>query len=65
MFFLVIPNSSNKRRIGGAALIRGRRLLSFFVSDAALIRVNTAVRACINGRVLQQAAFDSLYMILL
>ena len=25
--FLVIRNSSNKRRIGGAALIRGRRLI--------------------------------------
>ena len=29
MFFLVIRNSSNKRRIGGAALIRGWRLLTF------------------------------------
>ena len=29
MFFLVLRNSSNKRRIGGAALIRGRRLLTF------------------------------------
>ena len=29
MFFLVIRNSSNKCRIGGAALIRGRRLLTF------------------------------------
>ena len=28
-FFLVIRNSSNKRYIGGAALIRGRRLLTF------------------------------------
>ena len=28
-FFLVIRNSSNKRRIGGAELIRGRRLLTF------------------------------------
>ena len=27
VFFLVIRNSSNKRRIGGAALIRGRRLI--------------------------------------
>ena len=27
--FLVIQNSSNKRRIGGAALIRWRRLLTF------------------------------------
>ena len=27
MFFLVIRNSSNKRRIGGAALIQGRRLI--------------------------------------
>ena len=32
VFFLVIRNSSNKRRIGGAALI------NFFVPDAALIR---------------------------
>ena len=38
MFFLVIRNSSNKRRIGGAALI------NFFVPDAALIRVNTVIR---------------------
>ena len=29
MLFLVIRNSSNKRSIGGAALIRGRRLLTF------------------------------------
>ena len=29
VFFLVIRNSSNKRRIGGAALIRGRRFLTF------------------------------------
>ena len=29
VFFLVIRNSSNKRRIAGAALIRGRRLLTF------------------------------------
>ena len=29
MFFLVIQNSSNKHRIGGAALIRGRNLLTF------------------------------------
>ena len=34
VFFLVIRNSSNKCRIGGAALI------NFFVPDAALIRVN-------------------------
>ena len=26
VFFLVIRNSSNKRRLGGAAFIRGRRL---------------------------------------
>ena len=32
VFFLVIRNSSNKRRISGAALI------NFFVPDAALIR---------------------------
>ena len=38
MFFLVIRNSSNKRRIGGAALIRGRRLLTFFFPDSALNR---------------------------
>ena len=29
VFFLVIRNSSNKRRIGGAVLMRGRRLLTF------------------------------------
>ena len=29
VFFLVIRISSNKRRIGGAALIRGPRLLTF------------------------------------
>ena len=29
VFFLVILNSSNKRHIGGAALIRGRHLLTF------------------------------------
>ena len=28
-FFLVIQNSSNKRHIGGVALIRGRCLLTF------------------------------------
>ena len=28
-FFQVLRNSSNKRPIGGAALIRGRRLLTF------------------------------------
>ena len=40
MFFLVVRNSSNKRHIGGAALIQGRHLLkkNFFVPDAALIR---------------------------
>ena len=32
VFFLVIRNSSNKRRTGGAALI------NFFVPDAALIQ---------------------------
>ena len=35
VFCLVIRNSSNKRRIGGAALI------NFFVPYAALIRINT------------------------
>ena len=29
VFFLVMRNSSNRRRIGGAALIRGWRLLTF------------------------------------
>ena len=29
VFFLVIRNSSNERRIGGAALIRGRRLFEY------------------------------------
>ena len=29
VFFLVIRNSSNKRRIGGAAFIQGQRLLTF------------------------------------
>ena len=37
VFFLVIRNFSNKRRIAGAALI------NFFVPDAALIRVNTVI----------------------
>ncbi len=52
VLFLVIRNSSNKRRIQSAALIRGRRLLIFLsqmrrlfeggaYSGAALIRVNT------------------------
>ncbi len=52
MLFLVERNSSNKRRIGTAALIRGRRVLTFLsqmrclceggaYSGAALIRVNT------------------------
>ena len=46
VFFLVIRNSSKKRRTGAAALIRGRRLLNFCprcgaYSRAALIRVNT------------------------
>ena len=50
--FLVIRNSSNKRRIGTAALIRGWHLLTFLsqmqrlyeggaYSGAALTRVNT------------------------
>ena len=37
MFFLVIRNSSNKRGIGGAALIRGRRLLTFLSQMRRLI----------------------------
>ncbi len=52
MPFKVKRNSSNKRSIGTAALIRGRRLLTFLsemrrlfegggYSGAALIRVNT------------------------
>ena len=45
VFFLVIRNSSNKRRIGGAALI------NFYVPDAALIRVNTVcLLAFLNAR---------------
>ncbi len=54
MLFLVERNSSNNRRIGTAALIRGRRLLTFLsqmrrlfeggaYSGAALIRVNTVI----------------------
>jgi len=53
LFLLVIRNSSNKRRIKTALLIRGRRLLTFFpmrrlfkggaYSVAALIRVNTVI----------------------
>ena len=37
MFFPVIRNSSNKRRIGGAALIRGRRSLTFLSQMRRLI----------------------------
>ena len=37
LFFLVILNSSNKRRIGGAALIRGWHLLSFLFQMWRLI----------------------------
>ena len=37
MFSLVIRNSSNKRRIGGAALIQGRRLLTFLFQMRRLI----------------------------
>ena len=37
VFFLVIRNSSNKRRIGGAALIRGRRLFTFLSQMRRLI----------------------------
>ena len=36
--FLVVRISSNKRRTGTEALILGRRLLDFFVPNAALIR---------------------------
>ena len=46
MFFLVIRNSSNKRRIGGAALI------NFFVPDAALIR---------GRRLIEGGAYSSKY----
>ena len=38
VFFLVIRNSSNKRRIGSAALIRGRHLLTFFPRCGASLR---------------------------
>ncbi len=41
MLFLVKQNFWNKRRIGTAALIRKRHLLTFFVLNAALNRVNT------------------------
>jgi len=37
VFFLVIRNSSNKRRIGGAALIPGRHLLTFLSQMRRLI----------------------------
>ena len=48
VYFLVIRNSSNKRRIGSAALIRGRRFELFYprcgaYSRVALIRVNTVI----------------------
>ena len=46
MFFLVIRNSSNKRRIGGAALIH------FFVPDAALNR---------GRRLIEGGAYSSKY----
>ena len=46
MFFLVIRNSSNKRRVGGAALI------NFFVPDAALIR---------GKRLIEGGAYSSKY----
>ena len=49
MFFLVIRNSSNKRRIGGAALIRGRRLLTFL---------------CQMRRLIEGGAYSSKYLIL-
>ena len=50
MFFLVIRNSSNNRRIGGAALI------NFFVPDAALIR---------GQRLIEGGAYSSKYGTLL
>ena len=44
MVFYLYGISSNKRRIAGtAALIRGRCLLTFFVPNGALIRVNTVL----------------------
>ena len=46
VFFLVIRNSSNKRRIGGAALI------NFFVPDAAFIR---------GRRLIEGGAYSSKY----
>ena len=45
--FLVVPNSSNKRRIGGAAA-----LINFFVLDAALIR---------GRRLIEGGAYSSKY----
>lgn len=41
--FLVVRKFSNKRRSGTSVLIRGRRLLTFFVQNAALLRVNTVL----------------------
>ena len=55
MFFLVIRDSSNRRRIGGAALIRGRHraaLINFFVPGAALIR---------GRRLIEGGAYSSKY----
>ena len=39
-FFLVIPNSSTKRHIGGAALIRGPRSLTFLFQMRRLFEVS-------------------------
>ncbi len=61
MLFLVIRDFSSKRPIGTAALIRGRRILTFWFqirclfeggaySGAALIRVNTVLGKEVNTR---------------
>ena len=65
MFFLVIRNSSNKHRIGDAALIRGRRLLTFFVPDAALIRGRRLVEGGAYSSKYGSYIFLSLVLILL
>ncbi len=47
MIFLVLRNSSNKRKIWDAALIKGGGggLINFYVQNAALIRLNTVCTA--------------------
>ena len=55
VFFLVIRNFSNKRRVGGAALI------NFFVPDAALIRGRRLFELALRsdeGLTLETSAFQ-------